>query len=208
MPKRRNSSNQWLDRHFNDAYVQRARADGYRSRAAYKLLELQERHRLLSGGMRVVDLGAAPGGWSQVAVPLVGRHGRVVALDILTIEPFKGLEIVQGDFRDDAVCRRLSAILAGETLDLVLSDMAPNLSGIPAVDQTRAISLCELALEFTQATLKPGGVLVVKSFHGEGFGSFLSNVRSRFERVVSRKPKASRPESREIYLVAKGYRTG
>ena len=208
MPKRKASSRRWLDRHVNDTYVQRAQVDGYRSRAAYKLLELQERDALLRRGMRVVDLGAAPGGWSQVAAPLLGRKGRIIALDLLPIEPLEGVEVIQGDFRDDEVLANLSALLDGDALDLVLSDMAPNVSGMKAVDQPRSIYLVELALDFALETLKPGGALVVKAFHGEGFDELVKSMRRHFQRVVSRKPNASRPQSRETYLVAKGLRVG
>lgn len=206
MAKRKASSRRWLDRHVNDTYVQRARIDGYRSRAAYKLLELQERDALLRPGMRVVDLGAAPGGWSQVAASLLGRNGRIIALDLLPIDPLERVEVVQGDFRDDEVLENLSTLLDGEALDLVLSDMAPNVSGLKAVDQPRSIYLVELALDFALTTLKPGGGLVVKAFHGEGFDELVKTMRRHFQRVVSRKPKASRPQSRETYLVAKGLR--
>ena len=206
MPKRKASSRRWLDRHVNDAYVQRAQVDGYRSRAAYKLLELQERDALLRRGMRVVDLGAAPGSWSQVAASLLGRTGRIIALDLLPIEPLRGVEVIQGDFRDNEVLATLSALLDGEALDLVLSDMAPNVSGMKAVDQPRSIYLVELALDFALATLKPGGVLVAKAFHGEGFDELVKTMRRHFQRVVSRKPNASRPQSCETYLVAKGLR--
>jgi 23S rRNA (uridine2552-2'-O)-methyltransferase len=203
MPKRNGNSRRWLDRHVHDAYVQRARKDGYRSRAAYKLLELQERDRLLRPGLRVVDLGAAPGGWSQVAASLVGRKGRVVALDLIAFDPIVGVEIMIGDFREDKVLEGLSELLAGEPLDLVLSDMAPNLSGMKAVDQPRSIYLAELALDFALSMLKPKGAMAIKAFHGEGFDQLVKTARQHFEQVVSRKPKASRPESRETYLVAK-----
>jgi 23S rRNA (uridine2552-2'-O)-methyltransferase len=205
---RSKSSRRWLDRHLSDDYVQRARAEGYRSRAVYKLLELQQRDQLLRGGMRVVDLGAAPGGWSQVAVRAVGGSGRVVALDLLPMEPIGGVDLVQGDFREDEILIQLNALLGGEPLDLVLSDMAPNVSGMKAVDQPRSIHLAELAHEFALATLKPGGSLVVKAFHGAGFDEMVKLMRNQFERVASRKPKASRPQSREVYLVAKGFRVG
>ena len=203
---RSKSSRRWLDRHVTDIYVQRAQAEGYRSRAAYKLLELQERDGLMRPGMRVVDLGAAPGGWSQIAARLVGPKGRVVALDLLPIDPIDGVEIITGDFREDAVLARLTDLLQAQPLDLVLSDMAPNVSGMKVVDQPRSIYLNELALEFACSTLKPGGALAVKTFHGEGFDALVATVRRHFDRVHSRKPKASRPQSRETYLVAKGFR--
>ena len=205
---RSKSSRRWLDRHVSDDYVQRARAEGYRSRSAYKLVELQQRDQLLRPGMHVVDLGAAPGGWSQVAVRLVGGSGRVVALDLLGMEPIEGVDFIQGDFREDEILAQLSALLGGEPLDLVLSDMAPNVSGMKLVDQPRSIYLAELAHEFALSTLKPGGSLVVKVFHGVGFDELVKLIRNRFVRVVSRKPKASRPQSREVYLVAIWFRVG
>ena len=203
---RSKSSRRWLDRHVSDTYVQRAQAEGYRSRAAYKLLELQERDGLLRPGMRVVDLGAAPGGWSQIAARFVGPRGRVLALDLLPIDPIAGVEIITGDFREDEVLARLTDLLLAQPLDLVLSDMAPNVSGMKAVDQPRSIYLNELALEFARTTLKPGGVLAIKTFHGEGFDALVTTMRQLFDQVLSRKPKASRPQSRETYLVAKGFR--
>lgn len=193
---------------MNDPYVQRAQADGYRSRAAYKLLELQDRDRLLRPGLRVVDLGAAPGGWSQVAAAAVGRGGRVVALDVIPLDPIDGVDIIEGDFREDDVLRQLTETLGRESLDLVLSDMAPNLSGMKAVDQPRSIYLAELALDFALLRLNRGGAMAVKVYHGEGFDDLVRTMRRHFERVVSRKPKASRSESRETYLVAKGARVG
>lgn len=199
------SSRRWLDRHFNDVYVKRAQKEGYRSRAVYKLLEIQEKDRILSPGMRVVDLGAAPGGWSQVAVRIVGAKGRVAALDILPMEPLADVSIVQGDFREDEPLTRLREVLEGEPVDVLLSDMAPNLSGTPGVDQPRMIYLCELALDLARKILKPGGSLVVKIFQGEGFEGFLKQTRGSFERVASRKPKSSRSRSRELYLVATGF---
>ena len=203
MPKSK-SSRRWLDRHFRDQYVKRAQGEGYRSRAAYKLLEIQERDRLLRAGMRVVDLGAAPGGWSQVAQQLVGEKGEVVALDILPMDPIPGVEFIQGDFREATPLRQLRDLLEDRPVDLVISDMAPNVSGIAAVDQPRAIHLCELALQFAGEVLKPGGGLLVKAFHGEGFDGLVRDLRAAFDRVVSRKPNASRAGSREVYLVAVG----
>jgi 23S rRNA (uridine2552-2'-O)-methyltransferase len=199
------SSRRWLDRHFRDEYVKRAQQEGWRSRAAFKLLEIQEKDRVLAPGMRVVDLGAAPGGWSQVAVGLVGDKGRVVAMDLLPMEPIPGVSFIQGDFREEEPLAELRAAVGGEPVDLVLSDMAPNVSGT-AADQPRMIYLCELALDLAREILKPGGILVVKAFQGEGFDAFLKGLRNRFVRVASRKPKSSRPESRELYLVATGFR--
>lgn len=198
------SSRRWLDRHVNDPYVKRAQSEGYRSRAAYKLLELQQRDRLLRPGQRVVDLGAAPGGWSQVARRLVGDRGQVLALDILPMDELPGVEFILGDFREDAPLAELEQRLGGQPVDLVISDMAPNVSGMNAVDQPRAMYLCELALDFALQVLKPGGALVVKTFHGDGFDQFVRDLRSAFTRVASRKPQASRPRSREVYLVASG----
>jgi 23S rRNA (uridine2552-2'-O)-methyltransferase len=200
------SSRRWLDRHFNDEFVKRAQREGYRSRAAFKLLEIQEKHHVLKRGMRVVDLGSAPGGWAQVAHNIVGDSGQVVGLDLLPIEPLIDVTFIQGDFRDDEALAQLRAVLAEESVDLVLSDMAPNVSGVKAVDQPRAIYLCELALDFCREMLKPDGTLVVKLFQGEGFEPYLRELRMTFRRVSSRKPKASRSKSREIYLVAQGFK--
>jgi len=204
--KRSKSSRQWLDRHFNDDYVKRAQKAGYRSRAAYKLLEIQQRDRLIRPGMRVVDLGAAPGGWSQVARDLVGEQGEVVALDLLEMEPIAGVSFIQGDFREPGPLQALRGCLGGEPVDLVISDMAPNITGMASVDQPRSIYLCELALEFARERLRPGGGLLMKVFQGEGFDNLLKEMRGSFTRVVSRKPKASRPKSREIYLVAGNFK--
>ena len=198
------SSRRWLERHFRDEYVKRAQEEGYRSRAAYKLLEIQERDRLLRPAMRVVDLGAAPGGWAQVAQRLAGEKGQVVALDILPMEPIPGVEFIQGDFRETAPLQQLRDLLQGKPVDLVISDMAPNVSGMAVVDQPRAMYLCELALEFAREVLKPGGGLLVKAFHGEGFDHLVRELRACFDRVVTRKPDASRARSREVYLVAVG----
>ncbi|AKH20351.1 23S rRNA (uridine(2552)-2'-O)-methyltransferase RlmE [Sedimenticola thiotaurini] len=203
--KKSKSSHQWLDRHFNDEYVKRAQAAGYRSRASFKLLELHEKDQLFCAGQVVVDLGAAPGGWCQVAEKLVGANGRVFALDILPMDPLPGVEFIQGDFREDESVEQLRALLAGRPVDLVISDMAPNVSGMSAVDQPRAMYLCELALEYAREVLRPGGSFVVKVFQGEGFDQYLRDLRSSFSKVVTRKPAASRPQSREVYLVARRY---
>lgn len=200
------SSRRWLDRHFNDPYVQRAEQEGYRSRAAFKLLALQEKDRLLKPGMRVLDLGAAPGGWSQIAHKLVGSAGVVIALDLLEMEPLPGVVSLRGDFREDAVLAELTGVVAGAPIDVVLSDMAPNISGIAAVDQPRAILLGELAHECALDVLRPGGSLVIKTFTGEGFDALVKAVRRDFSSVAVRKPTASRAASRECYLVAKGKR--
>lgn len=200
---RSKSSRRWLDRHFGDEYVKRAQQEGYRSRAVFKLLEIQEKDRLLSPGMRVADLGAAPGGWSQIAARLVGDKGQVVALDLLPMDPLPGVTFIQGDFREEESLVQLHDALGGEPLDLVLSDMAPNMSGT-AADQPRLIYLCELALDFAVRHLKPGGALVIKIFQGEGFDGYVKTLRRYFRQVASRKPKSSRRESRELYLVARG----
>jgi 23S rRNA (uridine2552-2'-O)-methyltransferase len=201
---RSKSSKKWLAEHFDDHYVKQARQQGLRSRSAYKLLELQDKYGLIRPGMVVVDLGAAPGGWCQVALPLVGRQGRVFALDILEMEPLEGVEVIRGDFTEDEALQQLEAALGGRLADLVLSDMAPNISGTAAIDQARAMYLAELALEFVKTHLKPGGDFVVKLFQGSDFDGFVREVRSLFGRVQVRKPKASRPRSREVYLLARG----
>lgn len=203
---RSKSSRRWLDRHVTDAYVHRAQAEGYRSRAAYKLLELNERDRFLRPGARIVDLGAAPGGWAQVAARVAGPSGRVIALDLLPMEPIPGVTFLQGDFRSDEVLEALRAEAGARGIDVVISDMAPNVSGVAAVDQPRAMDLAELALDFAVECLNEDGTLVVKLFQGAGFDEFVAAVRQRFRRVAVRKPRASRPASREVYLVARGLR--
>jgi 23S rRNA (uridine2552-2'-O)-methyltransferase len=202
---RSKSSNRWLSEHFDDHYVKMAQSKGLRSRSAFKLLELQDRYRLIRRGMVVVDLGAAPGGWCQVVQPLVGDGGRVLALDILEMEPVHGVEFIQGDFTEEEPLRALEAALDGESVDLVLSDMAPNMSGMATIDQAKAMYLAELALEFVREHLKPGGDFVVKLFQGTDFDGFVREVRSMFSKVQVRKPKASRPRSREVYLLARGH---
>ena len=199
---RSKSSHRWMQRHVNDEFVKRSKREGYRSRAAYKLLEIQEKDRLLRPGQVVVDLGAAPGGWSQVAANLVGTRGAVIGIDILPVDPIPGVTLLQGDFREDEALHALEGVLDGRHVDLVISDMAPNVSGVAAVDQPRAMYLCELALDFCTGHLRPGGGFVCKVFHGEGFDAWMREVKSRFGRVVTRKPKASRANSREVYLVA------
>lgn len=200
---RSKSSKRWLDEHFDDVYVKRAQAEGLRSRAVFKLTELDEKYRLLGPGMVVVDLGAAPGGWSEVAAPRVGEDGRVIALDILPMDPLPGVEFIEGDFTEDAPLQALEAALQGREVDLVLSDMAPNMSGVTVIDQTKAIYLAELAFEFAAKHLKPGGHFLVKLFHGEGFDAFVQRCRRAYQTVVVRKPDASRPRSREVYLLAR-----
>ncbi len=206
MPKRSRSSQRWLKEHFDDPYVQRAQQEGYRGRAVYKLQEIDERDRLLKPGMRVVDLGAAPGGWTQYAARKIGRKGVLVASDILPMDPVPGAEIVIGDFREDAVLDAILASLGDEGADLVLSDMAPNLTGTDAVDLPRSIHLCELALDLAMRVLNPQGAFLVKLFQGEGSDAYLVEVRRRFRTVKVRKPKASRPRSREVYVLARGPR--
>ena len=201
---RSKSSQRWLQEHNSDHYVKRAQQDGYRSRASYKLLELHKKDRLFKPGMTVVDLGAAPGGWSQVAVTLVGDKGRVIASDILPMDSIAGVDFVEGDFTEESVLDEILKLLEGQQTDLVISDMAPNMSGMKAVDQPKAMYLIELALELACQILKPEGVFVAKVFHGEGFDDFLRDVKRRFQQVVTRKPDASRSRSREVYLVARG----
>lgn len=203
---RSKSSNRWLDEHFNDSYVKSSRADGYRSRASYKLLELNKKDHFLKPGFTVVDLGAAPGGWSQVAAECAGSEGCVVASDILPMDPIAGVEFVLGDFTEEPVFEALLATLAGRQADLVISDMAPNMSGIADIDQPQAMYLVELALDMARHILKPHAGFVAKVFHGEGFDAFLQDCRQSFEKVAIRKPDASRARSREVYIVALGFR--
>lgn len=195
-----------MQEHVSDLYVRRAKAEGYRSRAAYKLMELDERDHLLRPGLWVVDLGAAPGGWSQVAAARVGKAGRVVAVDVLEMAPLPGVEFILGDFSEEATLVRVARALDGHAADLVLSDMAPNMSGMAEVDQARSLHLAELALEFCTRHLKPGGGLLVKVFQGAGFDGFVAELRRRFSRVAVRKPRSSRSRSAEVYLLATGFR--
>jgi 23S rRNA (uridine2552-2'-O)-methyltransferase len=206
--KRSASSKRWLQEHRTDHYVQKARREGYRSRAVYKLEELDERDRLLKPGISIVDLGAAPGGWCQYIERKLGDRVRIVATDILPMDPVPGTHFtfIQGDFRNEAVLKQIEAAVGEAKVDLVLSDMAPNISGVDAADQAGGVHLAELALDFARQRLKPGGVLVTKLFQGEGFDDFLKNLRQAFVKVTLRKPRASRPRSREIYLVARGLR--
>lgn len=203
---RSKSSNRWLDEHFSDPYVKQSQKDGYRSRASYKLIELDQKDRLFKPGMSVVDLGSAPGGWSQVAADRVGDRGTVLASDILPMDSIAGVEFIQGDFTEEAVLEQLLAALGGQKADLVISDMAPNMSGMNAVDQPAAIYLVELALDMARQVLKPGGHFVAKVFHGEGFDPLLQDTRNAFSKVAVRKPDASRARSREVYLVARGFK--
>lgn len=205
MPKTK-SSQRWLARQQRDPYVQQAKKDGYRSRAAYKLLEIQNKDRVIKQGMTVVDLGAAPGGWSQVAKPLVGKHGKIIALDILPMDSIPGVDFIQGDFSEESVFSELLARVEGSTVDVVICDIAPNLSGMAAVDQPRAMYLAELAFEFAKKVLPPGGAFIIKVFQGEGFDELLKLMRQNFEKVRSRKPNASRSKSKEMYMLATGFR--
>ena len=202
---RSKSSKRWLKEHFQDLYVKRAQHEGYRSRAVYKLQEIQERDRILRPGMTVVDLGAAPGGWSQYAARIVGDTGRLIAVDVLPMETLPGVSFLQGDFRDEQVLGRLREMLGGNRVDLVMSDMAPNISGMDAIDQPRAMYLAELAVAFAQNVLAPGGDLLVKVFQGEGYEAFVRELRRAFGKVAARKPKPSRARSREVYVLARNY---
>lgn len=201
---RSKSSRAWLQEHFDDHWVQQARAQGWRSRAAFKLQQLDQRLRLLRPGQLVVDLGAAPGSWSQYASTVVGRSGRVIALDLLAMEPLPDVTFIQGDFRESDVLQALQAALNGRAVDVVLSDMAPNISGVRSVDQTQAMYLAELALDFAREQLTPGGHWACKVFQGEGFDALLQQARSEFAQVRMHKPESSRDRSREQYMVATG----
>ena len=203
---RSKSSDRWLARQHRDPYVKQAQKEGWRSRAVYKLQEIDTRDRLLRPGMTVVDLGAAPGGWSQYVKQRVGPSGRVLALDILPMEPVAGVECLQGDFTEQPVLDLLIARIGGRPVDLVIADLAPNISGIASADQARAMHLAELALEFADKTLRPGGDFLVKTFQGAGFQEFHRALQQRFAKLVARKPKASRAESREVYLLGKGFK--
>ena len=200
---RSKTSKAWMREHINDPYVQKAKAEGYRSRAAYKLMELDQKDRLLAPGQLVVDLGTAPGSWSQVAAAKLGAKGRVVAVDLLPMEPLPRVHFVQGDFREQAVLDELLQALGGSKADLVICDLAPNISGIAVSDQARSMYLAELALEFSRQCLRPGGSLLVKVFQGAGFTEFLRAMRKAFAKVGSRKPEASRGRSSEMYLLGK-----
>ncbi len=200
---RSKSSKRWLAEHFDDPYVKLAQKKGLRSRSAFKLLELQDKYQLIRSGMVVVDLGAAPGGWCQVAQSLLGDNGRLIAVDILPMEPLRGVQFIRGDFTEDESLHAIEEALQGKRVDLVLSDLAPNMSGVTAIDQAKAMYLAELALDFMRAQLKPGGDFLVKLFQGEGFDVFVREVRILFGKVQVRKPRASRPRSREVYLLAR-----
>ncbi|MEJ5864570.1 23S rRNA (uridine(2552)-2'-O)-methyltransferase RlmE [Pseudomonas farsensis] len=206
MVQRSKSSSNWLREHFNDPFVKQAQKDGYRSRASYKLLEIQEKDRLIRPGMSVIDLGAAPGGWSQVTSRLIGGQGRLIASDILEMDSIPDVTFIQGDFTQDEVLQQILDAVGDSHVDLVISDMAPNMSGTPAVDMPRAMFLCELALDLATRVLKPGGDFLIKIFQGEGFDVYLKDVRSKFDKVQMRKPSSSRDRSREQYLLGKGFK--
>ncbi|MGH1431628.1 MAG: 23S rRNA (uridine(2552)-2'-O)-methyltransferase RlmE [Neptuniibacter sp.] len=200
------SSERWLKEHFDDHYVKKSKELGYRSRASFKLIALDDKDKLFRPGMTVVDLGAAPGGWSQIAAERVGDHGRVVASDILPMDSMAGVEFVQGDFTEEEVLQKILNALGDEPADLVISDMAPNMSGMSAVDQPAAMYLVELALDMAREVLKPGGNFVAKVFQGEGFDQYIKDMRTSFNKVVTRKPESSRARSREVYLLGKGFK--
>jgi 23S rRNA (uridine2552-2'-O)-methyltransferase len=206
MPERSDSSRRWLKEHFNDPYVKQAQLEGYRSRAVYKLIEINQRDRLFKPGMTVVDLGAAPGGWSQVLVKLLKPKGRVIGLDILPMEPIEGVEFILGDFSEQVVEDELRNLLSDNKVDFVLSDIAPNMSGNDSIDMPRSVYLAELALDFALKVLKPEGGILFKLFQGEGFDAFLLDVKKKFQKTMIRKPKASRSRSREVYILARSLR--
>ena len=203
---RSKSSGSWLRRHVTDPYVKLAQKEGYRSRSAYKLIELNEKDRLLRPGMWVMDLGSAPGGWSQVAIRAVGAKGRVLATDILAMDPIPKVDFIQGDFTSDEVVEKIMAWLGDEKFDVIVSDIAPNLSGIDVADQARSIYFLELALDTVRLSLKPGSTFIAKMFQGQGSDEYLKELRKSFQKVSIRKPKASRAESREVYIIAKDYK--
>jgi 23S rRNA (uridine2552-2'-O)-methyltransferase len=203
---RSKSSARWLKEHVNDPFVKQAQKDGYRSRASYKLKELSEKDKLIKHGMLVIDLGSAPGGWSQVASELVGDHGKLIASDILPMDPLPDVDFIQGDFTEEAVFEQIMATIDGRPVDVVISDMAPNLSGISSADQAASIYLIELALDMANQVLKPKGSFVAKAFQGEGYDAFVALVREQFDSVVIRKPDSSRARSREVYVVGRGFK--
>ena len=203
---RSKSSSRWMQEHFEDEYVKMAQVQGYRSRAVFKLKEIQEKDNLIKPGMNIIDLGAAPGGWSQLARELMGKKDKLIALDILPMESIEGVDFIQGDFREEDVLNGLYGILDQAPVSLVMSDMAPNMSGNKAVDQPRAIYLAELALDTAKAVLSKNGSFLVKLFHGEGFEAYYQDVQRHFTKVIIRKPKASRPRSNEVYILAKGFK--
>ena len=201
---RSKSSGRWMQEHFDDEYVKMAQAQGYRSRAVFKLKEIQDKDQLIKPGMNIIDLGAAPGGWSQFARQVLGKKDKIIALDILPMDALEEVFFLQGDFREQVVLAKLYAVLDGAQVNLVMSDMAPNMSGNKGVDQPRAIYLAELALEMAKTVLAKDGAFLVKVFNGVGFESFYKELQQSFAKVVIRKPKASRPRSNEVYILAKG----
>ena len=206
MAKKASTSKGWLKEHFDDEYVMRAKREGYRSRACYKLLEIQQKDKLIRPGMTVVDLGSAPGGWSQVAAELVGHHGRVIASDILPMDGLAGVDFIQGDFTEEAVFDEIMAVINDSPVDLVISDMAPNMSGMSDIDQPRSMYLVELAIDMARQVLKPKGMFLAKVFQGEGFEPLMAELKDSFQTVITRKPAASRARSREVYLLARGFK--
>jgi 23S rRNA (uridine2552-2'-O)-methyltransferase len=202
---RSKSSGRWLKDHFADPYVKRAQKAGYRSRAAFKLLEIQQKDRILKHGMRILDLGASPGGWSQVASHIIGSSGHIIAVDLLAMDPIAHVEFIQGDFTERSVYDAIIPLIADQKIDLVMSDMAPNISGIRAVDQPKAMYLAEMALDMAQNVLREGGALLTKTFQGSDFDNYIKMLRDNFDKVVTRKPDASRANSREVYLLARGF---
>lgn len=203
---RSKSSNQWMQEHVDDEYVKKAQREGYRSRSTFKLIEIQEKDQIIKPGMNVLDLGAAPGGWSEYARKIVGKKNKVIALDLLEIEPIAGVDCIQGDFREDSVLDQLYSIIGADPIDLVMSDMAPNISGNKAMDQPRSIYLAELALDAAQTVLTKGGTFLIKMFQGTGFDEYKRELGKSFISVVIRKPKASRARSKEVYILAKGFK--
>jgi 23S rRNA (uridine2552-2'-O)-methyltransferase len=204
---RSKSSASWMSRHLSDPFVKQAQKDGYRSRSAYKLIELNDKDKLIRPGMRLLDLGSAPGGWSQVAGSLVGAKGRVLATDILPMDALRNVDFIQGDFTDETILQQLLGWLGGGKFDLIISDIAPNVTGISSADQASSIHFLELALDTVRKTLKPGATFVAKMFQGSGSDQYVKELRTHFDKVVIRKPEASRKESREVYLVAKGFKS-
>ncbi len=203
---RSKSSNQWMQEHVDDEYVKKAKAMGYRSRSAFKLIEIQQKDKIIKPGMNVIDLGAAPGGWSEYARKIVGKKNKVIALDLLEIDPIDGVDFIQGDFRENEILDELYQVLNGAPVDLVMSDMAPNISGNKGVDQPRSIYLAELALDTAQTVLSKGGTFLIKMFQGVGFEEYKREVAGCFSKVVIRKPNASRARSKEVYILAKGFK--
>jgi 23S rRNA (uridine2552-2'-O)-methyltransferase len=195
-----------MQEHFDDEYVKKAQAMGYRSRSTFKLIEIQEKDRIIKPGMNIIDLGAAPGGWSEYASKIVGKKNKVIALDLLDIDPIEGVDFIQGDFREDDVLDALYKLLDGAAIDLVMSDMAPNISGNKAMDQPRSIYLAELALDTAQTVLQKGGTFLIKMFQGVGFDEYKRDVEKSFSSVIIRKPKSSRARSNEVYILAKGFK--